>query len=335
MSTANVHPTAETAPGHVTVLLEEAVSALSPVADGTYVDGTFGGGGHTGRLLSWEPPVGRVIAVDADRDAEARAASLAASMKDRERFTFARGNFRDLSAILDGLGIPAINGALFDLGVSSYQFDEGDRGFSFRSDAPLDMRFDQSGGVSAATLVNTLADRELADIIWRYGDERQSRQIAAAIVRVRDVAPIQTTFQLAHVVEAATGGRKGKPIHPATRTFQALRIAVNDELGALEHVLATSVDRLAPGGRLVVISFHSLEDRIVKRFIEKESRTCVCPPAQPVCTCDTVPRMKRIGRTVRPDSAEQRRNPRSRSAIMRIAERLGPDGEPDRRGIKA
>jgi 16S rRNA (cytosine1402-N4)-methyltransferase len=216
---------------------------------------------------------------------------------------------------------------LLDLGLSSFQLDQEERGFSFRFDAPLDMRFDITRGMSAAALVNEADQDELARIMWEYGDERQSRRIAAAIVRERAGAPIRTTGELAQLIERVVGGRRNAQIHPATRTFQALRIAVNDELAALREVLAAAVNVLRPGGRLVVISFHSLEDRIVKRFIDDESRTCVCPPEQPVCTCDTIPRLAKIGKPVRPPEQEQQLNPRSRSAIMRIAERLDARGE--------
>ncbi|HYI25443.1 MAG TPA: 16S rRNA (cytosine(1402)-N(4))-methyltransferase RsmH [Thermomicrobiales bacterium] len=318
--------------GHVTVLRHQAVAALEPFPGGVFVDGTFGGGGHTRQVFEVEPQVQRLIAIDADLDAVARAQEFVRQLAEPERFTFVRANFRDLGKVLADLGIESFDGLLLDLGVSSYQFDLGERGFSFRSDAPLDMRFDQTQGDPASVLVNTLPEAELADVIWRHGDERQSRKIASAIVRARAMEPVAKTFQLASIVMDAVGGRRGSPIHPATRTFQALRIAVNDELGALPDGLAAATDLLAPGGRLVVISFHSLEDRIVKRFIDMESRTCVCPPSQPVCTCDTVPRLKRVGKPIRPDEAEQRANPRSRSAIMRVAQRLDAGGVPVNRG---
>jgi 16S rRNA (cytosine1402-N4)-methyltransferase len=310
----------------VTVLLDEAVSALRPIAGGTYVDATFGGGGHSSLLLSWRPPVARVIAIDADRDAESRARTLATRSGDDGRLTFARQNFRDLASILDDLDINQVDGVLFDLGLSSFQLDESARGFSFRADAPLDMRFDQGSGVPASTIVNSLAESDLAEILWRLGEERQSRRIAAAVARARERSPIRTTQELAAIIENAVGGRRGAAIHPATRSFQALRIHVNEELAALSNALLAATGALAPGGRLVVISFHSLENRIVKRFIEAEARTCVCPPDQPVCTCDTIPRLTRIGRPVRPGQPEIDDNPRSRSAIMRVAERLDHTG---------
>jgi 16S rRNA (cytosine1402-N4)-methyltransferase len=247
-------------------------------------------------------------------------------MANPDRLVLTHGNFRDLEALVDEAGLPEVDGVLLDLGLSSFQLDQEDRGFSFRFDAPLDMRFDITQGVSAADLVNGSDQDELARILWEFGEERQSRRIAAAIVRARADASIRSTGELAQLIERAVGGRRNAPIHPATRTFQALRIAVNDELAALRGVLAAAVNVLRPGGRLAVISFHSLEDRIVKRFIEDEARTCVCPPEQPVCTCDTIPRLAKIGKPIRPSEHEQQSNPRSRSAIMRIAERLDARG---------
>lgn len=313
--------------GHETVLLHEAVDALHPRRGGVYVDATFGGGGHTSYLLDVQPPVGRVLALDADAAAAERAERVQERLDDASRFSLHHTNFRNLANPVREAGFDLIDGVLFDLGVSSYQFDEGDRGFSFRFDAPLDMRFDRTSGRTAAEVINEDDATELARIFWEYGDERRSRQIASAIVRERDRTAIESTQQLAKLVERSVGGRRGASIHPATRTFQALRIAVNDELAALSDALESSVQVLAPGGRLVVISFHSLEDRIVKRFIEAKARTCVCPPDQPVCTCDTIPALVRIGKPIRPSTTETERNPRSRSAIMRVAERLTPAGE--------
>ena len=315
------------AEGHETVLLREAVENLAPFEGGTFVDATFGGGGHTAYLLDTRPPVGRVLALDADTAAAARADRVRAGIERPERFSLHHANFRDLATVVHDAGFDRVNGVLFDLGVSSYQFDEGERGFSFRFDAPLDMRFDRTRGRTAADLVNQDDQAELARVFWEYGDERRSRQIAGAIIREREQEPILGTQRLAQIVERAVGGRRGAPIHPATRTFQALRIAVNDELTALSDGLGAAVDLLTPGGRLVVISFHSLEDRLVKRFIEAQSRTCVCPPDQPVCTCDTTPALVRVGKPIRATSDETERNPRSRSAIMRVAERLNSAGE--------
>ncbi len=318
--------------GHVSVLLDDAVTALRPRAGGIYVDCTFGGGGHASRLLEHEPPVAQVVAIDADPDAAIRAAELAARDGVDGRLTFVQGNFRVLGDILASTGIDRVDGVLFDLGLSSFQLDDGDRGFSFRADAPIDMRLDRGQGQSACEAINSLGEQELAEIIWTYGEDRASRRIATAIVSARETAPITSTMQLASLVESAAGGRKGRPIHPATRTFQALRIHVNRELEALEQALAVVPDVLASSGRLVVIAFHSLEDRIVKRFIEAESRACVCPPEQPVCTCDTVPRLKRVGRPIRASQSEIDVNPRSRSAIMRTAERIGHADSPAGQG---
>lgn len=308
---------------HITVLLEEAVDALQPKAGGVYIDGTFGGGGHSSLILQRTEGKATLYGIDADPDAIARATSL-------QHAEFGAGlipvhdNFRNLARIAEEHGIPPVDGVLLDLGLSSFQLDQAERGFAFRFDGPLDMRFDNTRGISAADLVNTADERDLADIIWRYGEEKQSRRIARTIVERRSAAPFTSTADLAGVVEQAVGGRRGKSIHPATKTFQALRIAVNEELAALEDVLTAAVDVLATGGRLVVISFHSLEDRMVKQFVARESATCICPPDVPVCVCDHSPRLKRIGKPVKPSAHEQSINARSRSAIMRVAERL-PD----------
>lgn len=309
--------------GHVTVLLEAAVAALNPRPGGVYIDGTFGGGGHSTLLLERLNGDATLIAIDADPDAIERARTLSSSFPQSE-IRSVHANFRELAGIASDLGMEGVDGILLDLGLSSFQLDQAERGFAFRFDGPLDMRFDPSQGPSAADLVNTLEAEELAQVLWQYGEEKHSRRIAREIVALREAAPIETTTSLAALVEHAVGGRRGKAIHPATKTFQALRIAVNDELVALEHVLEDAVSLLKPGGRLVVIAFHSLEDRIVKRMFARESAACICPPDQPVCTCDHVPRLERIGKPVRPDAAEITMNPRSRSAIMRIAERL-PD----------
>ena len=316
---------ASPANGHITVLLEEAVDALRPRSGGVYVDGTFGGGGHTGLLLSRVDGEATVYAIDADPQAIHRAVALAATPSGAG-VTPVHANFRDLDRVAERLGIDGVDGVLLDLGLSSFQLDEAERGFAFRFAGPLDMRFDPTTGPSAADLVNTLEADDLARLLWQYGEESSSRRIARVIVERRARAPIETTTELAELVEAAVGGRRGKAIHPATKTFQALRIAVNEELAALESALGAAVSLLRPGGRLVVISFHSLEDRIVKQTIAAESATCICPPDQPVCTCDHQPRLRRIGKPVRPGANEIDINPRSRSAIMRIAERLPATG---------
>jgi 16S rRNA (cytosine1402-N4)-methyltransferase len=302
---------------HYPVLWEEAVDALVPKAGGRYADGTFGGGGHSRLLLDRSEPDGRVIAFDLDSDAIHRGEALHLG----SRLVLVNASFATLYEAAKSAGMLPLDGVLLDLGFSSFQIDDPERGFSLRLDGPLDMRFDRSTGSTAADLVNTLDEQSLADLIWRYGEDRNSRRIASALVRERKHHPIETTAQLAEIVARASGGKRDK-IHPATRTFQALRIATNDELETLQHTLAAAVRALSPGGRLVVISFHSLEDRIVKQFIARESATCTCPPEQPVCTCHTVPSLKPVGKPVKPTDDEIERNSRSRSAIMRVAERL-------------
>ena len=327
----------ETAPdasgnGHRTVLLEEAIESLAPRRNGTYIDATFGGGGHTRALLDQPSAVGTVYAIDADADAIDRARALAREPRYQGRLIPVHANFRSLRAIAGMYGMDRADGLLMDLGLSSYQLDEAERGFAFRFDAPLDMRFDRHAGQTAREFVNDRSESDLAAVLWRFGQEPKSRQIAAAIVRARTREPIETTMQLADIVERAVGGRRDRATHPATRTFQSIRIEINAELESLEAALIAAVDLLAPGARLVVISFHSLEDRLVKRFIAAEAATCVCPPAQPICTCDTIPRLRRIGGALKPSKDELDANPRSRSAIMRVAERLAPDGQPVMRG---
>lgn len=304
--------------GHVPVLLDEAIAAMAITPGGTWLDGTFGGGGHARRILEASAPDGALVAVDADVAAIERAQSLRASLDRPERMRILHTNLRELDGALAGAGIDRLDGAMLDLGVSSFQLDTPDRGFAFRHDAPLDMRFDQTRGSSAADLLDTLAETEIADILYRFGEERRSWRIAREIVAARGEP--WTTARLAALVERAIGRKPGGH-HPATRTFQALRIAVNGELDALVPALDAIVDRLAPGGRLVVIAFHSLEDRIVKQYIADAARTCICPPEQPVCTCDVTPRLRRVGKPVRPSVSETDRNVRSRSSIMRVAER--------------
>jgi 16S rRNA (cytosine1402-N4)-methyltransferase len=316
------------APGHQPVLLAETVSALQARPGGRYLDGTFGGGGHTRALLEASAPDGIVLAFDADPAAIERAWALQQNPAIAQRLIPVHANFADLVAVAREREVAPLDGILLDLGLSSFQLDQPERGFAFRHQGPLDMRFDPDHGVPASDLVNALPERELADLIWRYGEEPGSRRIARAVVRERERAPIETTTRLAEIVAGALGGRRGRDIHPATRTFQALRIATNEELTALEAALAGALDVLAPGGRLAVIAFHSLEDRIVKRFIERESTACVCPPQVPVCVCGHRPRLQKITRRViRPDAAEMDANPRARSAVLRVAERLPDDAD--------
>jgi 16S rRNA (cytosine1402-N4)-methyltransferase len=284
---------------HVAVLARESLDALQVRAGGTYVDATFGAGGHAALILDALGPAGRLIALDADPAASARAIA-------DSRFTLVQANFRDLAMQLDALGIATVDGVLFDLGVSSMQLDEAERGFSFRAAAPLDMRMDPSRGESAAEFLATRDEREIADAIYRYGEERASRRIARAIVALRDAGtPVRDTLDLAGVVARAIRAPAHARIHPATRTFQALRIAVNDELGALRDGLAAALARTAPGGRIAVISFHSLEDRIVKHTFREDPRARAVT-RKPLVAADD----------------EVAANPRARSAKLRVAERV-------------
>lgn len=303
---------------HQPVLYHEIIHALRPHDDGLYVDGTVGAGGHAWGILDASGPNGRLLGLDLDPQALNLARERLARFG--ERAILKQASYATLRGQLDSLGWGAVDGILLDLGLSSMQLDSLERGFSFRGDAPLDMRFDPQGDVTAADLVNKLPERELADLIYRYGEERKSRQVARAIVASR---PLHTTRQLADLLVRVIGRGKSK-IHPATRTFQALRIATNGELESIETMLPQAVAALAPGGRLAVIAFHSLEDRLVKTYFRRESRDCICPPKQPICTCAHRAAIKEIARRpIRPTEAETRSNPRSRSARLRVAEKLG------------
>ncbi len=306
---------------HATVLLHEAVDLLAPRPGGVYVDGTLGGGGHAEALLERSAPDGVVIGLDRDADAVARCRGRL------ERFgaraVLRQADFRGLGAVLAGLGREAVDGVLLDLGVSWFHLREGDRGFSFRVEGPLDMRMDRSGPVTAADLVNTLTRQELARIIGEYGEERKANAIAKAIERARGRGPITSTTQLAEIVSRVFPPSPPRRIHPATLTFQALRIAVNDELGALRECLGSVVGILRRGGRVAVISFHSLEDRIVKQFFAARARGCICPPRLPVCSCGRQPDLKILTRrAIVPTAAEREANPAARSAKLRAAERI-------------
>jgi 16S rRNA (cytosine1402-N4)-methyltransferase len=281
------------------------------------VDGTVGAGGHAWGILQESSPDGQLLGMDVDPLALEMAGKKLAEFSERGHLV--RASYISLLDQLAVLKWTRVDGILLDLGLSSMQLDDGDRGFSFQADAPLDMRFDPDGPTTAADLVNHLGEAELADLLFRYGEERRSRQVASAIVRAR---PISSTTQLARVVASVTsGGSSG--IHPATRTFQALRIAVNGELEAVEMVLPQTIQALGTGGRLAVISFHSLEDRLVKQFIRRENRDCICPPRQPVCTCGHKATLREADpKLIRPQADEVQRNPRSRSARLRVAERL-------------
>ena len=310
-------------------MLSEALDALALRPGGRYIDATFGGGGHSAEMLRRTAPDGVVLAFDTDAAASERAGRLAATLNDPARLTFAHANFADLSTVALDRGFDRVDGVLFDFGLSSFQLDEPERGFAFRAEGPLDMRMNATSGQTAAEFLAGVDESDLVRILFTYGEEPQARRIARAVVRQRDIAPIETTSQLADLVARATGGRRGAKIHPATKTFQAIRIAINDELESIRRGLAGAVDRLAPGGRLVTIAFHSLEDRIAKTFIADESAACTCPPEIPVCICGAKPRLRRVGGSRKPSADEIAHNPRARSAVMRVAERL-PDEETER-----
>jgi 16S rRNA (cytosine1402-N4)-methyltransferase len=310
--------------GHVPVLAEEVIEMLSPVAGSLQIDATLGGGGHTERILEATDPDGRLLGLDADGAAVAR---VAGRLQPRygDRLVLRQANFRELSTVAPDAGFGAVDGCLFDLGLSSYQLADTDRGFGFRAGGPLDMRFDTSRGVPASELLATLDTGELTALLRRYGEEPKAPRIARAIVEARRTTPVTTAEDLATLVErvAPPNPRQPRRTHPATRVFQALRIAVNEELDALQAGLAAALDLLRPGGRLVVLSYHSLEDRIVKRFIAAERRGCVCPPELPVCVCGRNPRLRLVTRpSLTPSASEIAANPRARSARLRAAERL-------------
>lgn len=302
--------------GHVTVLLNEAVAALNIKAGGVYVDGTFGRGGHARAILAQLGPQGRLIALDKDPSAIA----VARGLQD-PRLTVVHAGFAQLNEVLREMQVKKVDGVLLDLGVSSPQIDEAQRGFSFRMEGPLDMRMDTTRGRTAADWLATVDERELAEVIAEYGEERFAKQVARAIVAARTRGPIDTTRLLSKIVAEAVPTREPGQ-DPATRTFQALRIFINQELEELSVVLPQIVEALNPEGRLAVISFHSLEDRIVKRFMQGEARPDKLPPKLPIKAADLPqPKLVLVGKPVRASEAEVRANPRARSAIMRIAER--------------
>ena len=320
---------------HEPVLLREVIDWLRPGEGGSYVDCTVGLGGHAEAILTTSTET-RVIGIDRDLEALALARERLLIFEDRVQLVHA--NFESIASVLEREGIAEVRGILADLGVSSLQLEHGERGFSFASDAPLDMRMDQGSEPAAAELVSELAERELADLIFEYGEERGARKIARAIARQRDREPIATTKQLADIVVRALNIPGRWRIHPATRTFQALRIAINDELKALESFIPTAISKLARGGRLAIISFHSLEDRIVKRSFLRESGRCICKTPRPRATtarkeaevdeviCEHCAASRRISiltrKPVRPAPEEMGRNPRSRSSLLRVCEKL-------------
>jgi 16S rRNA (cytosine1402-N4)-methyltransferase len=304
---------------HVPVLLEEVLEGLAIRQGGVYLDGTIGWGGHTSRILQMYEDT-RVIGLDHDAGALEAVSRKLANFGDR--VLLFHSDFRQLDKVLDEAGFGLVDGALMDLGVSSMQLEDSDRGFSFAQDGPLDMRMNPDSGVAASEIVNTWAQTDLANLIYRYGEEKRSRAIAAAIVRTREASPIENTLQLADLISSVPGMGRVRNIHPATRTFQALRIEVNDELDAVRQVIPVGVERLTPGGRLAIISFHSLEDRIVKRSFRELESPCRCPKEFPECRCGKVSAGKVLTRRpVVPSEEEIMVNPRSRSAKLRVFEK--------------
>ncbi len=308
-------------PRHISVLLNECIENLNIKPDGIYLDGTLGLGGHSYQIAS-RLGTGRLICIDRDETAIERSSVRLAPFADR--ITFVHGNFSDAAEILDRLGIDTVDGMLFDLGVSSPQLDEIDRGFSYMGDAPLDMRMDESAGLTAYEVVNTWSEERLNRILWDYGEERYARRITAAILVRRAERPVSTTLELVDIIKSAMpAAALREKQHPAKRTFQAIRIAVNDELTAISDMMDTAPDKLKKGGRLCVISFHSLEDRIVKSAINARENGCTCPREAPICTCGFVRTLKSVTRKpILPGEEEIEINPRSRSAKLRVAERV-------------
>ena len=306
---------------HVSVLLEECIQGLNIRPDGIYVDGTLGGAGHSSRIAA-ELTTGRLIGIDRDPVALKAAGERLAPYGDR--VTLVHSNFCEIAKVLDDLGIDAVDGILLDLGVSSPQLDDGSRGFSYMADARLDMRMDSGDALTAETIVNTWSYEELRRILFDYGEERYAPQIAAAICRRREQQPIQTTLELVDVIRSAMPAQAlREKQHPAKRSFQAIRIAVNDELGAVRKVMDAAIPRLKQGGRLAIITFHSLEDRIVKNGMAEAAKGCTCPPSFPVCVCGKKPQVKLITRKpVVSGDEELEFNPRARSAKLRICEKM-------------
>ncbi|HEY2887763.1 MAG TPA: 16S rRNA (cytosine(1402)-N(4))-methyltransferase RsmH [Candidatus Limnocylindrales bacterium] len=310
--------------GHLPVLVDEVMTMLAPAPGSLQIDATLGGGGHAERILEASTPGGRLLGLDADPAAIARV-GVRLGARFGDRLVLRQANFRELAGVAPEAGFGLVDGLLFDLGLSSFQLADRDRGFGIRTGGPLDMRFDPSRGLPASELLATLDAVELTALFRRYGEEPHATRIARAIVAARATSPITTAEELSElIVRVAPGSIPGRRrIHPATRVFQALRIAVNAELDALAEALTAAVDLLRPGGRLVVLSYHSLEDRIVKRFFQAERRGCVCPPSLPVCVCGRSPRLRLVTRpSLTPSAAEIAANPRARSARLRAAERL-------------
>lgn len=306
---------------HTSVLLKETIDYLDIKPDGIYIDGTLGGGGHSEEILK-HLTTGTLIGIDQDQDA--LGAATARLERFGQHFVPVHSNFSDISGVLDRLGIEAVDGIVLDLGVSSYQLDTGERGFSYMQDGPLDMRMNQDQMLNAWQVVNTYSDERLTKIIRDYSEEKWAKRIAEFIVKARETAPIETTEDLVRIIKQAipAKARQDGP-HPAKRTFQAIRIEVNNELGLLEEAVRSAVPRLKDGGRFCVITFHSLEDRIIKQTFRDLSKDCVCPPELPMCRCNTMPLVRVITRkSVEPSGDELEENPRARSARLRVAERI-------------
>ena len=306
---------------HVSVLLEECIEGLNIKPDGIYVDGTLGGAGHSSRIAA-KLTTGRLIGID--RDPVALKAAGARLTPYKDRVTLVHSNFCEIKQVLQDLEIPGVDGILLDLGVSSPQLDDAQRGFSYMADAPLDMRMNSEDSLSAYTVVNTWPQEELKRILYNYGEERYAPQIAAAICRKREGKPIETTLELVDIIRSAMPpAALREKQHPAKRSFQAIRIAVNDELGSVEKVMRDAIPCLNPGGRLAIITFHSLEDRIVKNGMADAAKGCTCPPSFPVCVCGKKPQVKLITRKPITSSDEElERNPRARSAKLRVCEKV-------------
>ena len=306
---------------HVSVLLDECIEALNIKPDGIYVDGTLGGAGHSYHIAE-KLTTGRLIGIDRDPVALAAAGKRLEPFGDR--VTLVHSNFCRMAQVLEELEIPGVDGILLDLGVSSPQLDDGARGFSYMADAPLDMRMDSGDALTAHTVVNTWSQEELKRILYDYGEERYAPAIAAAIVRRRETAPIETTLELVDVIRSAMpAAALREKQHPAKRSFQAIRIAVNDELNSVSKAMETMIPKLNPGGRLAVITFHSLEDRIVKSAMAAGAKGCICPPEFPVCVCGRKPQVKLLTRKpIVSGDEELDRNPRARSAKLRVCEKL-------------
>lgn len=305
---------------HLSVLLNEAVDALSIKPDGLYVDGTAGGGGHSFAIAS-RLTEGRLIAIDRDEAAIRAAGNRLAPLG--ERAMVVRSNFSEVGQVLDNLGIEGIDGLLLDLGVSSHQFDEAERGFSYRNDAPLDMRMDRRQTKTAFTVVNEYSEAELKRILYEYGEEKFAPRIAAKIVAARQIRPIETTFELSEIIKSAIPAAARDAGHPAKRSFQAIRIEVNGELDAITPTIEDAFARMNKGGRMAIITFHSLEDRIVKQAFAKLATGCTCPKSLPICVCGNKPKIKIITKKpILPGEQELAENPRAHSAKLRVAEKI-------------